>query len=100
MRNEQEVEKEINDKGLNAPRLSPELIDSKIADEDYHVFEKTCLTVCCLTLENGFTVIGESACASPENFDAELGQKIARDKARNKIWELEGYLLKQKLFVK
>lgn len=97
MRNEQEVEKEINEKDLNAPRLSPELIDSKIVDEDYHVFEKTSLTVCCLTLENGFTVIGESACASPENFDAELGRKIAKEKARNKIWELEGYLLKQKL---
>jgi hypothetical protein len=97
MNNEQKIEKEINDKGLNAPRLTPELIDGKIVAEDYHVFEKTCLTVCCLTLENGFTVIGESACASPENFDAELGQKIARDKARNKIWELEGYLLREKL---
>ena len=97
MNNEQAIEKEINDKGLNAPRLTPDLIDSKIIDEDYHVFKKTCLTVCCLTLENGFTVIGESACASPENFNAELGQKIAREKARNKIWELEGYLLRQKL---
>lgn len=97
MRNEQEVEKEINEKELNAPRLTPELIDSKIVHEDYHVFKKTCLTVCCLTLENGFNVIGESACASPENFDEELGKRIARDKARNKIWELEGYLLRQKL---
>ena len=53
--------------------------------------------MCCLTLQNGFTVTGESACASPENFDAEIGKKIARDNARNKIWMLEGYLLKQKL---
>ena len=53
--------------------------------------------MCCLTLQNGFTVTGESACASPENFDAELGRKIARDNARNKIWALEGYLLKQRL---
>ena len=97
MLNEKEIEKEINEKDLNAPRLTPELIDSKIIDEDYHVFEKTCLTVCCLTLVNGFTVTGESACASPENFNKELGQKIAYDKARNKIWELEGYLLKEKL---
>ncbi len=97
MENEQEIEKEINEKGLNAPRLTPDLIDSKIVDEDYHVFEKTCLTVCCLTLENGYTVIGESACASPENFDAELGRKIARGKARDQIWGLEGYLLREKL---
>jgi len=50
-----------------------------------------------LTLQNGFTVVGESACASPENFNAELGRKIARENARNKIWMLEGYLLKQRL---
>lgn len=94
---EQAIENEINEKGLNAPRITPDHIDATIADEDYHVFEKTCLTVCCLTLQNGFTVTGESACASPENFDSEIGRKIARDNARNKIWALEGYLLKQKL---
>ena len=54
--------------------------------------------MCCLTLVNGFTVTGESACASPENFNAEIGKKIAFEQARNKIWVLEGYLLKQKLF--
>lgn len=95
--NEQAIEKEIMEKGLNAPRLTPEKIDSVIADEAYHVFGKTSLTVCCLTLKNGFTVTGESACASPENFNAELGRKIARDNARNKIWALEGYLLKENL---
>ena len=94
---EQAIEQEIQDKGLTAPRLTPELIDAAIQDEDYHVFEKTCLTVCCLTLQNGFTVTGESACASPENFNAEIGRRIARENARNKIWMLEGYLLKQKL---
>ncbi len=94
---EADIEKEINEKELNAPRITPNHIDATIADEDYHVFEKTCLTVCCLTLQNGFTVTGNSACASPENFDAEIGRKIARDNARNKIWALEGYLLKDKL---
>ena len=98
MSNETEIEKEIQKKGLNAPRLTPDLIDSKIKSVDYHVFEKTSLTVCCMTLVNGFTVTGESACASPENFNAEIGQKIALDQARNKIWMLEGYLLKQSLF--
>ena len=95
--NEQQLEKEIQDKGLNAPRLTPELIDTVIAGEDFHVFGETCLTVCCLTLRNGFTVTGESACASPENFNAEIGRKIARENARQKIWQLEGYLLKERL---
>lgn len=95
---EQDIENEIQTKGLNAPRLTPERIDSIIADEDYYVFPKTQLTVCCLTLSNGFTVTGESACASPTNFNEELGRKIARESARNKIWALEGYLLKQRLY--
>lgn len=55
------------------------------------------LTFCVLVLKNGFTVTGESACASPENFNAELGRQIARDNAIDKIWQLEGYLLKQSL---
>ncbi|WP_429060911.1 Gp49 family protein [Aeromonas hydrophila] len=55
------------------------------------------LTFCVLELKNGFTVTGESACASPENFDAEIGRKIARENAVNKVWMLEGYLLKQQL---
>ena len=97
MRNEMKVEEEINMKGLNAPRLSPGYIDSLIYGSVFHVFPGTTVTVCCLTLKNGYTVIGESACASPENFDAELGKKIAFDNARNKIWQLEGYLLRQRL---
>ena len=97
MNNEKEIEEEIQEKGLTAPRLTPDIIDSKIKERSFHVFGETCLTVCCLTLTNGFTVTGESACASPENFNAEIGEKIAFENARNKIWMLEGYLLKQKL---
>ena len=91
------IEQEIQAKGLTAPRVTPEQVDAAIAKEQYHVFDGSCLTVCCLTLQNGFTVTGESACASPANFNAELGQKIARGHARDKIWALEGYLLKSKL---
>lgn len=94
---EQKLEQEIQDKGIIAPRLTPKLIDECIIDEEYFVFPKSCMTVCCLTLQNGFNVVGESACASPENFNAEIGQKIARSNARDKIWALEGYLLKQHL---
>lgn len=95
---EQLIEQAIQDKNLNAPRLTPALIDAAIVDTAYHVFDGSCLTVCCLTLKNGFTVSGESACASPENFDAEIGKQISYSNARDKIWALEGYLLKQKLY--
>lgn len=96
-RNEQAVEQEIQDKGLTAPRLTPDHIDNTIVAGQYHVFPGTTVTVCCLTLKNGFTVIGESACADSANFDEELGRKIAHDNARNKIWQLEGYRLRQRL---
>ena len=56
------------------------------------------LTFCVIVMKNGFTVTGESACASPDNFDAELGRKIARQNAVQKIWPLMGYALKQDLF--
>lgn len=94
------VEQEIQRKALTAPRVTPQDIDAAIKSEAFHVFEGSCLTVCCLTLQNGFTVTGESACASPENFNAELGQRIARDNAKQKIWPLLGYALKQQLAVR
>jgi hypothetical protein len=97
MLNETAIEQEIQAKGLNAPRLTPELIDDKILAVQYHVFIGTTLTVCAITLRNGFVVTGESAAASPENFDEEIGKKVAYDNARNKIWALEGYLLKERL---
>ena len=74
--NDQAIEQEIQDKGLTAARVTPQRVDEVIVGEDYHVFPGTTLTVCVLTLANGFTVTGESACASPENFDTELGRKI------------------------
>ena len=98
MSTETEIEQKINDKGLNAPRLTPQLIDQTIIDEAYYVFPGTTTTICRLTLRNGFSTIGESAAVSFENFDEEIGKEIARENARNKIWAFEGYLLKQKLF--
>ncbi|HEU0071192.1 MAG TPA: Gp49 family protein [Alphaproteobacteria bacterium] len=98
MKHEMAIEAELAGKGLNAPRLTPSDIDACIIGEDYHVFPGTTLTVCCLMLRNGFNVTGESAAASPENFDVAIGRKIARDNARNKIWSLEGYRLKQSLY--
>lgn len=95
--NERDTEQAIHDARKTAPRLTPALIDAAIVGEQFHVFDGSQLTVCCLTLANGYTVTGESACASPENFDATIGEDIARQNARTKIWGLEGYLLKQRL---
>ena len=107
------IEQEIQAKGLTAPRVTPADIEANIASEWYFtardgVFHRLpsgrelpaaldLLTFCVLVLRNGFTVTSESACASPENFDAEIGRKIARANAVQKIWPLMGYELKQRL---
>ena len=96
-RNEEAVEAEIQAKGLNAPRLNPAHINGQILTEQFYVFPGTVTTVCLLTLQNGYSVVGKSAPASPANFDAELGKKIARDDARSQIWALEGYRLRSHL---
>lgn len=95
---EKGIEAEIQAKGLNAPRLDPVHIDAQIKAEAYYLFPGTTMTVCALTLRNGFVVIGESAAASPENFNAEIGCTIARKNAREQIWALEGYLLRERLW--
>lgn len=97
MSTDQEIEKEITDKGLNAPRVTLESIESRIQDERYLVVVNTTVTICTITMENGFTVVGHSAAASPENFDKEIGRKIARQKAIDQLWALEGYLLREQL---
>lgn len=79
----------------DAPKITLEYIEAQIVEEDF--FTHDTLTVCVLTLANGFKVTGESACAAPENFDAEIGRRIARDNARDKIWALEGYRLRDAL---
>lgn len=95
---EQSTEEMIQSKNLNAPRLTPALIDETIIDEAYYVFPGTTSTICRLTLKNGYSTIGESAAVSLANFDEEIGRKVARENARHKVWALEGYLLKQKLY--
>ena len=123
----QTIEQEIQAKGLTAARVTPADIEENIVSEHYFtaadgvigaaasqsksentvmamVTFKECdapslglLTFCVLVLRNGFTVTGESACASPENFDAEVGRKIARQNAVSRIWPLMGYELRTKL---
>lgn len=97
MDHEQEVEQEIQTKGLVAPRVTPADVDAAIDRVQYHVFQGTMKTVCEITLKNGFSVSGESACASPDNFDQQIGEQIAKRNAREEIWPLLGYALKEKL---
>ena len=119
--NDQTIEQEIQTKGANvAPRITPADIEANITSTFYFTAaqgaEKAArdngsyaagspaeglalglLTFCVLVLRNGFTVTGESACASPENFNAEIGRKIARENAVEKVCSLMGYELRSKL---
>lgn len=121
--NEQAIEQAIQATKPTAPRVTPADLQANIASEHYFLasdgvygvaFAKAeaagastfgwqspsalgLLTFCVLVLKNGFTVTGESACASPENFNAEIGRKIARQNAEQKIWSLMGYALRCEL---
>jgi len=121
---DQSVEELIQAKNKTALRVTPEDLEANIVSEHYFtardgrrgaIIDGTyvgrerprpneadlasldLLTFCVLILSNGFTVTGESACASPENFDEEIGRKIARQKAVEKVWPLMGYELKSRL---
>lgn len=96
--NDQSIEQDIQAKGLNAPRLTPASIDAVIVDETFTNLPSGKVMVCELTLRNGFTVRGEAATVSKANFDEEIGQRISRENARSKVWEMEGYLLQEQLY--
>lgn len=112
--NDNQIEQMIQERGLTAPRVTPADIEANIESEHYftaadgayqassvdskdELLSLSLLTFCVLVLKNGFTITGESACASPENFNAEIGKNIARQNAVGKLWPLMGYALKQKL---
>lgn len=90
------TEKMIQEAGATAPRVTPEKLLAVIRDVQF--LYVGLLTICVITLKNGFTVTGQSACVSPENYRKHIGDKIAQDNAENEIWPLEGYLLAQKLY--
>lgn len=110
-----EIERQIAERASVAPRITPNEVENNIASEHYFTAAEGVdmadpemtdekmppalkqLTLCVLVLRNGFTVTGESACASPENFDADIGRKIARANAVEKIWPLMGYELRTRL---
>ena len=98
MPTDQDIEKKIQEKGLNAPRLTPEDIKKKIVDVTYTNLPSGKSVICEIILENGFSVRGESSCVSKDNFDQEIGNEIAYDNALEKIWQIEGYLLQEKVY--
>lgn len=73
-------------------------IKAQVMFVDYHHFDETCMVVCCLTLMNGYSVIGQAGCVDPENFDLEIGKEIVYANALNEIWQLEGYMLKEAMY--
>ena len=112
------LEQEIQAKASNGPRVTPADIEAEIVGECYFTaadgafgaamrldgtslppddLPLNLLTFCVLVLRNGFTVTGESACASPENFNADIGRRIARENAVDKVWPLLGFALRQRL---
>ena len=92
-----ENELKAHQEKIGGKRVTLDALKANIAKEEFHVFPGSQLTVCVLTLMNGFTVTGESACADPAMFNEEIGQKIARENAERKIWPLMGYALKEEM---
>ena len=77
--------------------LDEEKLESLVDRVYYHRVPNTTVTICAITLKNGFTVVGESACIDPNNFDRVIGQQVAYNNAFEKIWQLEGYRIKSQL---
>ena len=92
-----ETELKAHQEKIGGKRVTLDALKANITKEEFHVFPGSQLTVCVLTLLNGFTVTGESACADPAMFNEEIGQKIARENAERKIWPLMGYTLKEEM---
>lgn len=92
------MENEIEPKAdASSITITEEQIEASILDEQYKRFPGTTVTVCCLTLNNGFSVVGHSACVDPQNFSVEIGRKIARDRAFQQCWEFMGFGLAEKM---
>jgi hypothetical protein len=99
--------------GRTAPRVSLADIEANIAAAIYTTGAEVAgkgglatlmmppslavLTIAIVVLQNGFTIIGKSAPASVENFDAELGRKLAYEDAVRQVWPLMGYALRERL---
>lgn len=94
---EQQLEQEIQAKGLNAPRLTPAIIDSLIGSKSFTMMPSGRCMVCELTLKSGPTFYGMSIVASPENFDFSIGEKVSFENARDEVWAYEGSKLRERI---
>lgn len=102
-----QVTDEVAAAGADYPRVTLQNIEDKIAAEYTFLASNAVsgpaldplklLTICIIVMQNGFTVIGKSAPASPGNFDEEKGRTFAREDAIRQLWPLEGYALREKL---
>ena len=95
----------MNDQQLEAAiaaqpheKVTKEGMEARIKSTEYMVLPNSTVTICNITLENGFSVRGESACVDPRNFNMEVGRQIAYRDAFGKLWQLEGYLLAERRF--
>lgn len=93
-----DIEARVKELGLNAPKVSAQDIENAIDKVTYTTLPSQKAMVCEITLKNGFTTHGLSCVVSKENFNLSIGQQLSLEKAKNKIWELEAYLLQQILF--
>lgn len=94
--NEQQLQQAIADRPY--PKVTAKGIEDRIAKVDYMVLPNSTVTICNITLENGYSIRGESACVDPRNFDMAIGQSLAYKDAFSKIWAFEGYLLAERRF--
>ncbi len=78
-------------------KITPQEIEALVVRQQFHVFPGTTTTACLLELSNGFAVLGKSACVHADFFDIAIGQKVAREDAVRQIWQLEGYLMKERM---
>jgi hypothetical protein len=85
------LEKAIADRPFE--KVTKDSIEAKIVKVDYMVLPDSTVTLCNITLKNGYSVRGESACVDPRNFNIEIGKSLAYKQAFDKLWPLEGYLL-------
>lgn len=91
----------MKDKNMeNKLRTSVDMdyILSRVKDVAFTILEGTTVTICSVTLDNGFSVRGESACVDPARFNKEMGEKIAKDNAINELWQLLGFMVAEDLY--
>lgn len=93
------TEKTLDERIAEKPyeKVTIEKIEARIVDEIYYQPEGTTLTICVLKVDNGFTAVGEGACAHPSNFDPQIGKELARKTAIGKLWGHMGFALADKL---